>query len=46
MNAPLRLAVAGLGNVGTSLLRLIGRHGNDLAVRTGRPISVAAVSGP
>ncbi|MCR4283170.1 MAG: homoserine dehydrogenase, partial [Bauldia sp.] len=44
MNAPLRIGVAGLGNVGASLLRLIERHGNDLAVRTGRPISVAAVS--
>ena len=44
MNAPLRIGVAGLGNVGSSLLRLIARHGNDLAVRTGRPISIAAVS--
>jgi len=44
MNVPLRLGVAGLGNVGSSLLRLIARHGNDLAVRTGRSISVAAVS--
>jgi homoserine dehydrogenase len=44
MNASLRLGVAGLGTVGTSLLRLIARHGNDLAVRTGRPISIAAVS--
>ena len=44
MNAPLRIAVAGLGNVGASLIRLIERHGNDLAVRTGRPISVAGVS--
>jgi homoserine dehydrogenase len=44
MNAPLRIAVAGLGNVGASLVRLIERHGNDLAVRTGRPISVAGVS--
>ena len=44
MNAPLRLGVAGLGTVGSSLLRLIARHGNDIAVRTGRPISVAAVS--
>jgi len=44
MNAPLRLGVAGLGTVGTSLLRLIARHGNDLAVRTGRPIAVTGVS--
>ncbi len=44
MNAPLRLGVAGLGTVGAALVRLIDRHGNDLAVRTGRPITVAAVS--
>ena len=42
MNAPLRIGIAGLGNVGSSLVRLIARHGNDLAVRTGRPIAVAA----
>jgi homoserine dehydrogenase len=44
VNAPLRIGVAGLGNVGTSLVRLIERHGNDLAVRTGRPIAIAGVS--
>ena len=44
MNAPLRLGVAGLGTVGSSLVRLIARHGNDLAVRTGRAISITAVS--
>jgi homoserine dehydrogenase len=44
MNAPLRLGVAGLGTVGSALVRLIHRHGNDLAVRTGRPITVAGVS--
>jgi homoserine dehydrogenase len=44
MNAPIRLGVAGLGNVGTSLIRLVSRHGNDLAMRTGRAISIASVS--
>ena len=44
MDAPLRLGIAGLGNVGTSLVRLLARHGNDLAVRTGRPIAITAVS--
>ncbi|CAN5207524.1 homoserine dehydrogenase [soil metagenome] len=44
MNAPLRIGVAGLGNVGSSLIRLLARHGNDLAVRTGRPIAIAGVS--
>ena len=44
MTAPLGIGIAGLGNVGTSLVRLIERHGNDLAVRTGRAISISAVS--
>jgi homoserine dehydrogenase len=44
MNAPLRLGVAGLGTVGSALVRLLDRHGNDLAVRCGRPITVAGVS--
>ena len=44
MNAPLRIGVAGLGTVGASLVRLIERHGNDLAVRCGRAITVAGVS--
>jgi homoserine dehydrogenase len=44
MSDVLRLGLAGLGTVGSSLLRLIERHGNDLAVRCGRPISVSAVS--
>ncbi|MCB1487775.1 MAG: homoserine dehydrogenase, partial [Bauldia sp.] len=42
--APIRIGVAGLGTVGTSLVRLIARHGNDLAVRSGRPIVVSGVS--
>ena len=47
MNAPLpplRIGLAGLGTVGSSLVRILERHGNDLAVKTGRPISLAAVS--
>jgi homoserine dehydrogenase len=40
----LRLGLAGLGTVGTSLVQLIDRHGNDLAVRCGVPISIAGVS--
>jgi homoserine dehydrogenase len=47
MNAPmgpLRIGLAGLGTVGSSLVRILERHGNDLAVRTGRPVSIAAVS--
>ena len=44
MNAPLRIGVAGLGTVGTALIRLIERHDNDLAVRCGRAITVTGVS--
>jgi homoserine dehydrogenase len=40
-----RLGVAGVGTVGSSLLRMIERHGNDLAVRCGMPITVSGVSG-
>lgn len=40
----LRLGLAGLGTVGSSLLHMIDRHGNDLAVRCGMPISVSGVS--
>jgi len=44
MSDVLRLGLAGLGTVGSSLLHLLERHGNDIAVRTGRPIAVSAVS--
>jgi homoserine dehydrogenase len=44
MNAPLHIGIAGLGTVGTALIRLLDRHGNDLAVRVGRSISVSGVS--
>ncbi len=40
----LRLGVAGLGTVGSSLLRLVERHGRDIAVRSRRPVAVTAVS--
>jgi homoserine dehydrogenase len=40
----LRLGLAGLGTVGASLVQMIERHGNDLAVRCGMPISITGVS--
>src|SRR4029079_36980 len=40
----LRRGLAGLGTVGSSLGRLVERHGNDLAVRCGRPIVISGVS--
>src|SRR5262245_21769201 len=44
MNAPLRIGIAGLGTVGAALCRLVERHGNELAMRCGRPVSVTGVS--
>jgi homoserine dehydrogenase len=41
---PLRIGIAGIGTVGASLVRLIERHGNDLAFRCGRPIAITGVS--
>jgi homoserine dehydrogenase len=44
MAKPLRVGVAGLGVVGSALARLLSRLGPDLAARTGRDISIVAVS--
>jgi homoserine dehydrogenase len=44
MNAPLRIGVAGVGTVGTSLVRLLARQENALASRCGRAVRVAAVA--
>src|SRR6476659_6133800 len=42
--SPLRVGVAGLGTVGSAFLRLAQRHGNELAIRCGRPIAITGVS--
>jgi homoserine dehydrogenase len=44
MAAPLKLGVAGLGNVGAALVALVARQRGELAVRCGRSIEVVAVS--
>ena len=44
MSTPLKIGVAGLGTVGAGLVRLISEHAQDLAVRAGRAIEIAAVS--
>lgn len=44
MAEPLRIALAGLGTVGTGVLRLLATNGATLAKRAGRPIEVVAVS--
>ena len=44
MTAPLRIALAGLGTVGTGVIRLIEENGAMIEQRAGRPIVVSAVS--
>src|SRR6202044_1782767 len=44
MSKPLRLGVAGLGVVGTSLIRLLQRHDAALAKRVGRDLALTAFS--
>jgi homoserine dehydrogenase len=41
---PLRIGVAGLGNVGATLVRILQKDGADLTRKIGRPIIVTAVS--
>jgi homoserine dehydrogenase len=42
--APLRLAIAGLGTVGTGVLKLLEENSELIARRAGRPIIVTAIS--
>ncbi len=42
--APLRVALAGLGTVGTGVVKILQRHGALLNDRAGRPIALTAVS--
>ncbi|MEM9198385.1 MAG: homoserine dehydrogenase, partial [Pseudomonadota bacterium] len=44
MTQPFRIALAGLGTVGTGVLRMLDTHGAQIAERAGRPIEVVAVS--
>ncbi len=44
MTKPLRLGVAGLGVVGSGLTRLLGRQGNAIAERAGRPLALQGYS--
>jgi homoserine dehydrogenase len=41
---PLKIGVAGLGTVGAGLLRLISDRAQDLTLRAGRSIEIAAIS--
>jgi homoserine dehydrogenase len=44
MNAPLRLGIAGLGTVGIGVVKIVRQQAALLSVRTGRDISISAVS--
>ncbi|MFB9149454.1 homoserine dehydrogenase [Roseovarius ramblicola] len=44
MSPPLRLGIAGLGTVGTGVVRIVRQKAELLARRAGRPITISAVS--
>ena len=44
MPDPLRLGIAGLGTVGTGVVRILQQHGDLIAARAGRPVQITAVS--
>ncbi|MDO5606053.1 MAG: homoserine dehydrogenase [Paracoccus sp. (in: a-proteobacteria)] len=44
MSAPLRLGIAGLGTVGIGVVKIIQKHADLLAARSGRPVVITAVS--
>lgn len=44
MAQPLRLGIAGLGTVGAGVVRIVQKHADLLQVRSGRAISISAVS--
>ncbi len=41
---PLRLGIAGLGTVGVGVVRIVRKHAALLEARTGRPVTISAVS--
>ena len=44
MTTPLRLGIAGLGTVGTGIVRIVQKHSELLETRSGRRIEIVAVS--
>ncbi|MGV6811072.1 MAG: homoserine dehydrogenase [Brevirhabdus sp.] len=44
MTDPIRLGIAGLGTVGTGVVKIVQRHADMLEARTGRKITISAVS--
>ncbi|MBD3677112.1 MAG: homoserine dehydrogenase [Rhodobacteraceae bacterium] len=44
MSEPLRLGIAGLGTVGSGVVKIVEKHAEMLERRAGRPITISAVS--
>ena len=44
MDRAFRLGIAGLGTVGTGIVRLLTEHADLIEARSGRPIEIVAVS--
>ncbi|MBS7540272.1 homoserine dehydrogenase [Ancylobacter lacus] len=44
MASPLRIGLAGLGTVGSGVVRMLARRRDEIAARTGRAVEVVAVS--
>ena len=44
MTTPFRLGIAGLGTVGTGVIKMVQAHGEMLAAKAGRPVVISAVS--
>jgi homoserine dehydrogenase len=44
MSTPLRLGIAGLGTVGTGVVRIVRQKAALIAARAGRPVTISAVS--
>ncbi len=44
MTEPLRLGIAGLGTVGTGVVKIVRQKANLLAARAGRPVVISAIS--
>ncbi|MDD8022067.1 MAG: homoserine dehydrogenase [Paracoccaceae bacterium] len=42
--SPLRLGIAGLGTVGIGVVKIVQRHADLIAARSGRPVVITAVS--
>ncbi|MEM7423178.1 MAG: homoserine dehydrogenase [Pseudomonadota bacterium] len=44
MTTPFRLGIAGLGTVGSGVVKMVQTHGTMLAMKAGRPVVISAVS--